>query len=252
MSGDKRTQDRRGPEAAAVASVVEERNHGAAGDDVRQRVHSVVGSGGRIRGPPLGVPVAVEVIPVLRMRADPRGQLIGELLRRGRDRLVARPIACDDDRRRRSGPGTGRAPMRSMKQGTSGAPVMNPISGGVRRNHAAPAEQLHLHAVAPEMAIHQHRDDAVLRRAAGGSAAPCRATCRLRSCRRRAARESPAAAGSPPGSASAMADDRQRQVAAIAAHEHAADFPVAVVAGDEDDAAALRQQSSNSCASSGR
>src|SRR5580700_7093199 len=46
----------------------------------------------------LGVPVAVEVVPVARVRADADVQLIGELLRGALDRGVARQVGRDDDR----------------------------------------------------------------------------------------------------------------------------------------------------------
>ena len=56
-----------------------------------------------------------------------------------------------------------RAPsIRSMKQGTSGAPVRNAISAGVRRNQVGRPRKFDLDAVPAEMTIHQQRDDAVV------------------------------------------------------------------------------------------
>ena len=54
---------------------------------------------------------------------------------------------------------------RSMKHGSSGAPVMNAISAGVLRNQARRPRNVHLDTIAADVAIHQQGDDAVRREA---------------------------------------------------------------------------------------
>ena len=106
--GARRSPRPRGRAAVAVP-LSTERDHGAAGDDVRAAGPCRSSAqAARDRGSCLlRVPVAVEVVPVLRMRAEARAQLIGELLRRAaiassRGRSVRRRSA------RRSGRGSGR------------------------------------------------------------------------------------------------------------------------------------------------
>src|SRR3954471_8760893 len=100
------------------------------------------------------------------MRADACRELIGEVLRRRLHRLVTRPAAIDVDR----GAGAddeARRPDAFHERWHERRAGHEAHERGRALKEGAPPEELHLDAIATDVAIHQERDDAV-----GGEAAP--------------------------------------------------------------------------------
>ena len=131
-------------------------------------------------------------------------------------------------------------PMRSMEQGSRGAPLTCAISSGVRSSHAARPNMRDRHAVLAEMPIDEHGDDAVVRQA---SANLQRGVERLSNLDRFRAELFPDLQPDPVDRRVRLRhrDNREGQIER-ASNQQAADFPIPVVPGDEDDPPSPRQE----------
>jgi hypothetical protein len=106
-------------------------------------------------------PIRIELIPAVRRTADQRFQLRRERLRGRGDRRVAVAFARDDDRIA----GDHLVGLTVTPDDRAGQQRRaREIPEQRRRAHEerAPAEERDGHAIAIDVAIHQHRDDAVV------------------------------------------------------------------------------------------
>ena len=182
----------------------------------------------------LRVPVAVEVIPVLRLRADARAQLVGELLRRRPDRFVARASRLTTI----GAPGrTVKRPGRSAldEAGQQRRAGHEPISAGVRRNQARRPRNCTATRSRPRCRSISMATMSVVREAAADLQ---RRVERLSDLDRVGAEPLADVAPDPVDLRVRLRhrDDGQRHACTTRRMKTPPDLPVAVVAGDEDDA----------------